>query len=181
MCNSCEQCKAAKEWMESREWANGCTLTPDESINAVEWKSQYEKNKELWDKLFEFIATHDLSKLEVGKIVLVPDQLWINVMEYTPKSIADTKVENHRNMIDLQYTFEGNELMGLAEKVIETDPYNPVKDVTKYVADGPVDYRPATPDRFFLYFPSDLHQPSVQAEGDVVTSHKIVGKIRYAE
>ena len=122
-----------------------------------------------------------LKTLEAGKIVLVPDRLWINVLEYTPKSAEDTKVESHQNMIDLQYTFEGNELMGLADKVVVTEEYNPVKDVTKYRADGEVSYVPAGPDRFFLYFPSDMHQPSVQAPGEVIPSRKIVGKIEYAK
>lgn len=171
----------AQEWVESRCWANGWNVEADATINAEEFASQYEKNQELWDKLFKFLAETDLKTLEAGKIVLVPDRLWINVLEYTPKSAEDTKVESHKNMIDLQYTFEGNELMGLTDKVVVTEEYNPVKDVTKYRADGEVSYVPAGPDRFFLYFPSDMHQPSVQAPGEVVPSRKIVGKIEYAK
>ncbi|MDE5752013.1 MAG: YhcH/YjgK/YiaL family protein, partial [Duncaniella sp.] len=44
---------------------------------------------------------------------------------------------------------------------------------------GETDYVPATPDRFFLYFPGELHQPSVILEGTAVPSRKIVGKIEY--
>lgn len=171
----------AQKWVESREWANGCTLLPDATINAEEFASQYKKNKPLWDKLFAWIATTDLNALEPGKVEFVPGELWVNVLAYTPKSAEDTKVESHENMIDLQYTYEGNELMGLAEKVIVTEPYNPVKDVTKYKADGEVSYVPAAPDRFFLYFPADMHQPSVQGPGEVKPSRKIVGKIAYAK
>lgn len=171
----------AKEWISTREWANGCTLTPDATIDAVEFAEQYKKNKELWDRLFAFIAETDLTKLEPGKIVLVPDRLWVNVLEYTPKSAEDTKIESHRNMIDLQYTYEGNELMGLAKTVITTEPYNPVKDVEKYRSDDPVSYVEASPDRFFLYFPKDMHQPSVRSCENPGVSHKIVGKIEYAK
>lgn len=178
MRNSCEKCQ---KWVDSREWANGWNVNPDESIDAAEWMSQYEKNKELWDKLFAFLAQTDVNTLEPGKIVLVPGRLWVNVLEYTPKDADNTKAEAHRNFIDLQYTYEGNELMGLTDKVEEIEPYNDVKDVTKYRPVGNNEYVPAAPDRFFLYFPKDLHQPSVASCANPGVSHKIVGKIEYAK
>ena len=171
----------AQKWVESRAWANGWGAEADATIDAVEFATQYERNKELWDKLFAFLATTDFNTLEAGKIELVPGRLWINVLEYTPKEAADTKIESHRRFIDLQYTFEGRELMGLASSVTPTMEYDPVKDRTFYTTDAPVSYTPAAPDRFFLYFPKDMHQPSVKAEGEAVPSRKIVGKIEYAD
>lgn len=170
----------ARAWMESRVWANGWNVNADASIDAVEFATQYERNRELWDKLFSFLAAADLKSLEAGKIELVPGRLWINVLEYTPKDAENTKIESHRKFIDLQYTFEGNELMGLAGAVTPANEYDPVKDRTNWVTSEPVDYVPASPDRFFLYFPKDMHQPSVKADGPAVPSRKIVGKIEYA-
>lgn len=170
----------ALAWVESRVWANGWNVEADESVDAVEFATQYEKNKELWDKLFSFLASTDFSKLEAGKIELVPGRLWVNVLEYTPKDSANTKIESHRNFIDLQYTFEGNELMGVASEVTPINDYDPVKDRTNYTTDKPIVYSKADPGRFFLYFPKDMHQPSVKAEGEAVPSRKIVGKIEYA-
>lgn len=159
----------------------GWNVTPDPTINFAEFAAQYQRNPQLWTRLFQHLAHTDLNTLAKGKIDLIPGHLWINVLEYTPKSPADTPVESHREMIDLQYTFVGNELMGLAQTATTTIPYNPEKDVEKYTASGPVSYVPATPDRFFLYFPSDLHQPSVIPPGQPATpSRKIVGKIRYS-
>ncbi len=171
----------AEKWVESRVWDNGWNVNPDKTVDCVEFATQYERNKPLWDKLLKFIAETDLTTLEPGKIVLEEGRLWINVLEYTPKSAEDTKIEAHRNMIDLQYTFEGNEIMGLAGHVTTKTEYNPVKDVTFYTTDEPVSYVPASPDRFFLYFPKDMHQPSVRADENSGVSHKIVGKIEYAE
>ena len=171
----------AREWMNSRVWANGWNVNADESIDAVEFATQYERNKELWDKLFAFLAETDPTTLEAGKIVLVPDRLWINVLEYTPKDAEHTKIESHENFIDLQYTFEGNEIMGVATgKVTPTGPYDPVKDKTNYTTEEEIVYSPASPREFFLYFPKDMHQPSVAGEGEVIPSRKIVGKIEYA-
>ncbi len=60
----------AREWMETREWANGWNVNPDATIDAVEFATQYQRNKPLWDKLFKFLAEHDPMTLEPGKIEL---------------------------------------------------------------------------------------------------------------
>ena len=171
----------ALKWVESREWANGWNAIADETINAVEFARQYEANKPLWDKLFKFLADTDLSSLEAGKIVLEDGRLWLNILEYTPKSSENTKIESHKNFIDLQYTFVGNELMGLAHHVIPTGEYDPDKDKINYKTDEPIDYVPADPKRFFLYFPSDMHQPSVRSMENPGVSRKVVGKIEYVK
>ncbi len=169
----------AKAWVESRVWANGWAADADASIDAVEFATQYAANKELWDKMFSFLATTDLNTLPAGKHVVEEGRLWFNVLEYTPKSAEDTKIESHRDFIDLQYTFEGEELMGVASQVTPTGDYDPVKDRTNYVTSEPIVYSPASPDRFFLYFPRDMHQPSVRATDPAVPSRKVVGKIEY--
>lgn len=171
--------KEAKEWMASRAWANGLELIADDTIDAVEFAEQYEANKELWDKLFAFLKDTDLNSLPAGKHVLEDGRLWVNILEYTPKSAEDTKIESHENFIDLQYTFTGNELMGLAGHVTPTGPYDPVKDKTNYTTDEPISYVPADPGRFFLYFPKDMHQPSVRSCENPGPSRKVVGKIEY--
>lgn len=169
----------ATKWVESREWANGWDVNADKSINPVEFATQYALNKELWDKMFKFLAETDLSKLQPGKIVIEEGRLWFNVLEYTPKSAEDTKIEAHKNFIDLQYTYDGNELMGVAGKVTPINEYDPVKDRTNYSTDEEIVYSPAPADRFFLYFPCDMHQPSVRSVDNPGVSHKIVGKIEY--
>lgn len=172
----------AQQWVESREWANGWSVNADKSIDALEFANQYHRNKALWDKLFKFLAETDPMTLEAGKkIVLEEGRLWINVLEYTPKSAEETNIESHRNFIDLQYTYEGNELMGLAGKVTPINEYDPVKDRTNYSTDEEIVYSPAPADRFFLYFPKDMHQPSVRSVENPGISRKLVGKIEYAK
>ena len=170
----------AEKWVEGREWANGWKVNADKSIDAVEFATQYAANKPLWDKLFKFLAETDPTTLQPGKIVLEEGRLWINVLEYTPKSAEDTKIESHKDFIDLQYTFEGNELMGLAGNVTPINEYDPVKDRTNYSTDEPIAYSPASPDLFFLYFPRDMPQPSVRSVENPGVSRKLVGKIEYA-
>ena len=81
----------AREWVNSREWANGWNVNVDDTVDAVEFATQYHRNKPLWDKLFKFLAEHDPMTLEPGKIELEKGRVWINVPEeYTPKSAEDT-------------------------------------------------------------------------------------------
>ena len=169
----------AKAWVESREWANGWDVNADASIDAVEFANQYAANKELWDALFTFLKNADLDTIEAGKHEIIPGRVWVNILEYTPKDAKNTKIESHKNFIDLQYTFVGEELMGLAGKVTPTGPYDLVKDKTNYTTDEEIVYSPAPKDRFFLYFPKDMHQPSVTAVEPAVPSRKVVGKIEY--
>lgn len=171
----------AHKFVDSRCWANGWKVNADKSIDAVEFAKQYEANRSLWDKLFKFLGETDPATLQPGKIVLEEGRLWINVLEYTPKSAEDTKIESHKNFIDLQYTYEGNEFMGVASAVIPTNEYDPEKDRTNYRTDAPIAYSPASPDVFFLYFPKDMHQPSVRSIDNPGISRKIVGKIEYAK
>ena len=172
----------AKAWVESREWANGFEVKADESINAVEFAQQYAANKELWDALFAFLRDADLKTIAAGKHDIIPGRVWVNILEYTPKDAAATKIESHENFIDLQWTFEGDEVMGVATgKVTPTGPYDPVKDRTNYTTEEEIVYSPAPADRFFLYFPCDMHQPSVSAKQPATPSRKAVGKIEYAK
>lgn len=172
----------AKAWVESREWDNGFTCKPDATINAVEFAEQYAANKELWDALFAFLRDADVKTIEVGKHEIIPGRVWVNIMEYTPKEAANTRIENHEKFIDLQWTFDGEEIYGLVKgKVTPTGPYDEVKDRTFYTTEDEIDYVPAPNDTFFLYFPSDLHQPSVKVTDSATPSRKAVGKIEYAK
>lgn len=172
--------KKAKEWMKGREWANGWTVAPHKSIDAMEFADQYRKNKQVWDAAFRFLAEHDLNELPIGKHVILEGKCWATVSRYMPKSVEKGNIESHRRFVDLQYTLHGNEKMGLARDAEVRQEYNPRKDVAFYRSSR-IKYYRADADAFFLFFPSDIHQPSVQGKGEAVESRKIVIKIEYME
>lgn len=174
--------KSAEEavlWMKRREWANGLQLVADESVNAVEFASQYAANRELWDTLFAWLRDTDISSLETGSIELVPNRLRVNVDEYIPMAATEAKIESHRKYIDLQYIFSGEEFLGVAGKATPEGPYDEVNDRTFFSADEPVVYHRSDPQRFFLFFPSDRHRPSVRTCENPGRIRKIVAKIEY--
>lgn len=182
-CGAC--CGAAKSdcdqsWMNSGAWNNGWRVAAHPSTNASEFRSQYEKNKELWDSMFSYLAKIDLDTLSQGRIDLVPGRCWIKMSEYTPRAAEDVNIEQHHNFIDLQYTIRGNEKMGVARDVTVKHEYNPKKDVAHFNSDS-VDWYTAGPEAFYLFFPCDYHQPSVALNAEPGVSRKLVCKIEYID
>jgi len=167
------------KWFEKGEWLNGWTVKPDVSINRKEFALSYFKNKERWDKAFIFLKSGDLSKLEVKRYDIDGDNLYAPVSEYLTKNIEDAKFEAHQKYIDIQYVISGTELMSVAPLSIKKDvlvPYDATKDVGFMTVTKSSDYI-ATPERFFIFFPSDIHRPSVRV-GDYSQVKKIVVKVK---
>ncbi len=169
---------ADRAWMEGTSWNNGWNVKVHPSVNATEFADQYRKNKEVWDTMFRYLASVDLDTLSIGRVDLIPGRVWVKMSEYEPRTAENVNIEQHHNFIDLQYTLSGNELMGYAHDVTVKNEYNPKKDVAHYNSSD-VTYHKAGPEAFYLFFPSDYHQPSVRGEGDVVKSRKLVCKIEY--
>lgn len=168
----------AKKWMKSNGWTNGWTISPHKSVNAIEFADQYHKNKAVWDAVFSFLAENDLEKLSLGKHIICEGKSWATVSEYIPKEAEKGNIESHRSFIDLQYTLWGNEKMGLAKSAEVRQEYDPKRDIAFYTS-SKIKYYAAKADRFFLFFPPEIHQPSVRGKGEPVSSRKVVIKIEY--
>jgi len=99
------------------------------------------------------------------------------VAQYYGKQKADAFYESHKKYIDIQYVIEGEELIGLTtlDKVTVKDAYSEKKDIAFYNSDSG-DCIKATPEKFFLFFPEDVHRPSITT-GDSILVKKIVVKI----
>lgn len=167
------------KWFDNHEWLNEWNVEPDASINKREFAIYYFKNKERWDKAFSFLKENDLSKLEPKRYDIDDDNLYASVSEYITKNEEDAKFEAHRKYIDIQHVINGAEQMSispLAGKKEELVPYDPAKDV-EFMTVGETSSYEATTDRFFIFFPSDIHRPSVKI-GDNKTVRKVVVKVK---
>jgi YhcH/YjgK/YiaL family protein len=168
-----------EKWFEKHEWLNGWNVTPDASINKKELAAYYFKNKERWDKAFAFLKTSDLEKLEPKRYNIDGDNLYATISEAMTKNEEDTKFEAHRKYIDIQHVILGAEQMSItpmADKQDEVAAYDPAKDVEFMTVKGTSSYE-ATPDKFFIFFPSDIHRPSVKI-GENKMVRKVVVKLR---
>lgn len=164
-------------WFEKQDWLGGWNVAPDQSINKKTLAEYYHKNPRHWDQAFHFLKTADLKNLPIGKQELEGEHLFVSVMEYFPKQKEDALYESHKKYIDIQYVISGGEIMGLTtlNKVEIRDPYDQEKDIAFYNSDKGEFYK-ATPENFFVFFPEDVHRPSITT-GDSVFVKKIVVKI----
>jgi YhcH/YjgK/YiaL family protein len=167
------------KWFEKHDWMNGWNVTPDASINRKELAVYYFKNKERWNKAFAFLRDSDLTKLAAKRYDIDGDNLYASVSEALTKNEEDTKFEAHHKYIDIQHVIDGAEQMSvtqIADKKEELVPYDPAKDVEFMTVNKTVSYE-ATPDKFFIFFPSDIHRPSVKI-GENKIVRKVVVKVR---
>lgn len=171
--------KSAKQWVKSKEWANGFKAMPYKTTDCVQFAVQYHKNKPMWDKVFKFLSDSDLVNMPTGKYPIDGDNCFVNVTDSKTKSPEVSKIESHKKYIDLQYIVTDCERMGLVspEDATVSEPYNPKKDVAFYKSDK-IKYHTSSGNIFFLLFPDNYHQASVWVKGEN-TVRKIVVKIGY--
>jgi len=164
-------------WFEKKDWFGGWNVSPDNSINKRTLAILYHENQKHWDQAFNFLKSANLKNLPLGKQELEGEHVFVTVQQYFGKEKPDALYESHKKYIDIQYVIDGEELIGLTtiDKVKVKEPYNEEKDISFYDFDGG-DYLKATPEKFFIFFPEDVHRPSITA-GDSIQIKKIVVKI----
>lgn len=170
---------SAKKWVDSREWANRSKLKLSPATNNIEFAGQFHKNKAYWIKALAFLNDKKLDTLRPGRYPIAGDTVFAIISEGPTKASDQTTWESHRNYIDLHYVIKGKEKIGVAPvaSAVVTKPYDATKDIANYTAVGT--YYEATPDEFFLFFPSDAHRPGIKT-GTYDTDKKLVIKILYS-
>jgi YhcH/YjgK/YiaL family protein len=166
-------------WIEKGDWLNGWSVKPDGSVNRKEMATYYYKNRERWDNAFNYLKSTDLSKLEPKRYDIDGNNLYALVSEYVTKNEEDAKFETHQKYIDIQYVISGAEQMSIAPMSMKNEiltPYDATKDVEFMTVTKSSSYN-AGPDRFFVFFPSDIHRPSVKI-GENSQVKKIVLKLK---
>jgi len=144
-------------------------------LDSLQNAGLYETIHPRFKQAFDFLRTTDLNALPLGRIELDGSDLFINVFEITGKTAETARLETHNLYIDIQVPLTGSETMGwqAGNKLKEeTDPYNPVKDIT-FFADKASSFSTVNPMDFALFFPSDGHQPGI-CEGQL---KKLVVKV----
>lgn len=168
------------KWFQKGEWLNGWTIKPDASINKREFALSYFKNKQRWDKAFKFLKLHDLTKMEVKKIEIDGNDLYATVSEYMTKNAGEGKFEVHQKYADIQYVISGLEQIGispLSAKKQTLVPYDQAKDI-EFMTVSDSAYHKATPGNFFIFFPSDVHEPNMKADSIQTQVKKVVVKVK---
>ena len=96
-------------------------------VDRLENIEKYASLNPLFAQAIEFLKSHDLNALEVGKTELKGKDLLVNVAQTKPKTKEDAKLETHKDFIDIQIRLSGSEIMGYTAAIDcmpEEAPYN---------------------------------------------------------
>lgn len=119
------------------------------------------------------IGEGDTEKVDLGGGVFVLEQA------YETKLRADAFFESHRKYIDVQAMFEGEELMEVADiaRMTARQPYNPERDLIVYEDRGDASHLRVIGGEAAIFFPVDVHMPSLRVRSDPVLIRKCVVKV----
>lgn len=170
-----------EKWFEKGEWLNGWNVNPDASVNRREFAISYFKHRDRWDKAFTFLKESDLPNMELKRYDIDGDNVYAPLSEYISKNEADAdaRYEAHKKYIDIQFVVNGRELIGIASssQLVEVlEPYNEQKDIM-FMTVNQITNHQAIPDRFFIFFPDDLHRPGLR-DGASSLVRKAVVKVK---
>lgn len=165
--NVCRDSRLAREaaaWAEAGEWRAGFTkASPDESVNLVEFYTQYRRNPEAWQALFRWLQETDLLAIPAGRHLIPGTTLIASVEDSENGPLAQRKSESHRFNIDFMYVVKGTEGFRLLDHKTSRANTKYKYDVLRY------DYLSerckkieSTPGRFLIMFPCDWHIAKVQ-------------------
>jgi biofilm protein TabA len=171
--------KKIDKWFEKREWLHGWTVLPDASIDRRAFAVSYLKNKDRWDKAFAFLKDSDLQKIELKRYDIDGENLYATIGENLTHDLEGAKYEAHRKYIDIQYVVSGKEQMGLAplsSKKEAVSQFDTEKDYELMTVTQGKNLL-ATPERFFIFFPSDAHSPGLK-DGEKSQVRKVVVKLK---
>lgn len=113
------------------------------------------------DTAIDFIESHDLGALSLGRNEVDGDNVFINVMEIETKDSSDVKFEVHKKYIDIHIDLKGTEALEIGDMDCnDNTPYDEAGDCyfsnTKTVNTSLLDES-----SFGLCFPLEPHKPGV--------------------
>lgn len=131
----------------------------------------------LLKQLFEYVRTHDLSNVPVGRIELAGNDLFINVSDVALLKPEEQKLEVHRAYLDVHIPLDKPEIIGwrsLGEISVPSEhPFDTENDFALYACPAAT-YFTVLPGEFLMAWPQDAHAPII-GEGRL---RKLIAKVR---
>lgn len=122
----------------------------------------------------------DFGLLEVGNYELQGRDIYVQVIDLTTKVFAETKPEVHRQYIDVQFLWSGQEKIGVANDTGNNKVREDLlaeRDLLFYWGMENESTLVMQPGNFAVFFPSDAHRPACQFDGPEAI-RKVVIKVR---
>ena len=130
----------------------------------------------MFKRLFDYVKEHDLLHVELGRIEIDGDLLFIN--NVNPECVPSEKqvLELHRDYIDIHILLEGTETIGwkaLEDLRHEVKAYSAEEDCALY-SDVPTTFVNLLPGQFAIVYPEDPHAPII-GSGKI---RKLIAKVK---
>jgi len=112
-------------------------------------------------RAFELLSAADLAARAPGRHVIDGDRMYVSIDHTDGRGEDGARLEAHRRYIDIQYTIEGDELIGwmpLARCRTPDGAFDEAKDVG-FFADRPATWVSVPAGSFTIFFPHDAHAP----------------------
>lgn len=145
-------------------------------VSDLKNSSRIESLHPLFKQLFDYVKQHDLQEMELGRITLDGENLFINNVNLDGVKKEKQVLELHRKYIDVHIPLSGKETIGwkpLEKLEKEIAAYDADSDCALY-SDIPTAYVDVHPSEFVIVYPEDPHAPAI-AEGKI---RKLIAKVR---
>lgn len=146
-------------------------------VDKIENRNLYSAISSDIQKALDYLAETDFSEIEDGKYEIDGENIFALVSSYKSKDLSQGKPESHRNHIDIQFVYSGEEFIGYApladQKIVEQ--YNDTNDITFYDCDQSLCL--IQKNMFAIFFPTDIHMPGIRVNNSVLVK-KVVVKVK---
>ena len=113
----------------------------------------------------EYKAILNVKVGECNKIVL-DENCFVLEQSYVTKDKKDCLYESHKTYIDIQYMFEGDEIMEVenVNNLTITTEYNPDLDYAKYAQTNNSSILKIRENELAIFYPNDAHMPCIKID-----------------
>ena len=142
--------------------------TVKEQINYKKFEKAFLYIQKLQDKnSLEYKSLANIGLDECNKIVL-DENCFILEQAYITKDKKDCFFESHRKYIDIQYIFEGSEIMEVENinKLQITQEYNESLDFAKYEQKPNSSTLIINENELAIFYPNDAHMPCIKVDNN---------------
>ena len=137
-------------------------------IDTIDNLCKYAAINPLFEDVVEFLKSHDLKTMEVGKYPIKDKNLFLNLTVAKGKTKEAAVLETHIEMIDIQIPISCAETFGYTPLCNLPDfEYNAEKDITKYGDTMAQTYVTVNPGQMAIFFPQDGHAPCISDEAEI--------------
>ena len=137
-------------------------------IDTIDNLCKYAAINPLFADVVEFLKSHDLKTMEVGKYPIKDKDLFLNLTVAKGKTKEAAVLETHIEMIDIQIPISCAETFGYTPLCDLPDfEYNAEKDITKYGDTMAQTYVTVNPGQMAIFFPQDGHAPCIYGEAEI--------------